>query len=149
MTSTNLQEVARKLGLEMHVVHASTDRDFDTVFAQLDQLRAAALVIGADPLFSSRQELLAAQAVRHGMPACYQFREFAAAGGLFSYGSSFTGTFRSAAVYVGRVLRGEKPAELPVQQTTKVDLVLNLKTAKALGIAVPLPVIGRADEVIE
>jgi putative tryptophan/tyrosine transport system substrate-binding protein len=148
-TSKNLQAAARKLGLKMHVLHASADRDFDLVFAQLLQLRAAPLVIGADPLFSSHQELLAAETVRQGIPACYQFREFALAGGLFSYGSSFTGTFRSAAAYVGRVLRGEKPGELPVQQTTKVDFVINLKTARTLGISVPLPLIGRADEVIE
>ncbi len=148
-TSKNLQEAAGRLGLEMPVLNASSARDFENVFAQLARLRAAALVIGADPLFSSRQELLAEQAVRHGMPACYQYREFAAAGGLFSYGSSFTASWRAAAVYVGRVLRGEKPAELPVQQSTNVELILNLRTAKALGIVVPLPLIGRADEVIE
>jgi putative ABC transport system substrate-binding protein len=148
-TSKNLQAAASKLGLEMHVLHASAEHDFDAAFAKLVQLRAAALVIGADPLFSARQEQLAALAVRYAIPACYPFREFALAGGLFSYGSSFTDMFRTAAAYVGRVLRGEKPADLPVQQSTKVDLILNLKTAKALGIAVPLPLIGRADELIE
>jgi putative ABC transport system substrate-binding protein len=106
-------------------------------------------VIGADPLFTSRLEQLAALTVRHAVPAVYQFREFTAADGLMSYGGSLTDTFRAAGVYTGRVLRGDKPADLPVQQTTKVELFLNLRTAKVLGLEVPRTLVARADEVIE
>jgi len=148
-TTKNVHAAARSLGLEMHVLHASAERDFDTVFATLVQLRARALVIGADPFFTSRLEQLAALTVRHAMPTGYQFREFTAAGGLMSYGGSLTGTFDAAGVYTGRILKGDKPADLPVQQTTKVELFLNLKTATALGLTVPIPLLGRADEVIE
>ena len=148
-TTKNLHEAARSLGLELHILHASADRDFDAVFATLLQLRAGALVIGADPLFTSRLEQLAALTVRHAVPAVYQFREFTAAGGLMSYGGSLTDTFRAAGVYTGRVLRGDKPADLPVQQTTKVELFLNLRTAKMLGLEVPRTLVARADEVIE
>jgi putative ABC transport system substrate-binding protein len=144
-----LQGAARTLGLELHVLNASTESDFDGVFANLIQLRAGGLIIAADPLFTSRQEELAALALRHRIPAVYLTREFAAAGGLASYGGSVTDCYRLAGIYVARVLKGEKPSELPVQQATKVELVLNLKTANALGITVPLPISGRADEVIE
>jgi putative ABC transport system substrate-binding protein len=143
------QAVARTLGLDLHVLNASTESDFDGVFANLIQLRAGGLIIAADPLFTSRQEELAALALRHRIPAVYLTREFAAAGGLASYGGSVTDCYRLAGIYVARVLKGEKPSELPVQQATKVELVLNLKTANALGITVPLPISGRADEVIE
>jgi putative ABC transport system substrate-binding protein len=148
-TTKNLQAAARSLGLEMHVLHASAEGDFDAAFATLIQLRAGALAIGTDPLFTSRLEQLAALTVRHAVPTVYQFREFTAAGGLMSYGGSLTDTFRAAGVYTGRILKRDKPADLPVQQTTKVELFLNLKTAKALGLTVPIPLLGRADEVIE
>jgi putative tryptophan/tyrosine transport system substrate-binding protein len=140
---------AHSLGVELHVLNASSERDFDGVFASLIQLRAGGLVIGADPLFTSRSEQLAALALRHAVPTVYINRRFVTAGGLMSYGGSITDSYRLTGVYVGRILKGEKPSELPVQQGTKVELFLNLKTAKALGITVPLPLSGRADEVIE
>jgi putative ABC transport system substrate-binding protein len=137
------------LGLDLHVLNASAESDFDAVFANVIQLRAGGLVIGADAFFTSRQEQLAALALRHAVPAVYEYREFVAAGGLLSYGGSLPDSYRLAGVYSGRILKGEKPGELPVQQVTKVEMFLNLKTAKALGITVPLPLLGRADEVIE
>ena len=140
---------AHSLGLELHVLNASTERDFDGVFAKLIQLRGGGLVIGGQALFTSRIEQLAALTVRHKMPAAYQWREFAAAGGLLSYGSNVRDSYRLAGVYTGRVLKGDKPANLPVQQATKVELYINLKTAKLLGITVPLPLSGRADELFE
>jgi len=143
------QAAAQALGLQLHAVQASSDRDFDAVFDKLIQLRAGALVIGPDNLFTIHKEQLARLTVRHAMPAVYQYREFAAAGGLMSYGTSETEYYRLVGAYAGRVLKGDKPADLPVQQSTKVELFLNLKTARALGITVPLPLSGRADEVIE
>jgi putative tryptophan/tyrosine transport system substrate-binding protein len=145
----DLQAAARTLGLKLHVLHASSERDFDTVFASLVQLRAGGLVIGTDALFNSRSEQLAALTTRHAVPAVYQFREFVSAGGLMSYGTTVVDTYRPLGVYTGRILKGEKPADLAVQQATKLELIINMKTAKALGITVPLPLIGRADEVIE
>ena len=144
-----LQEAASILGLKLHVMQASTERDFDAVFAKLIQLRAGGLVIGSDPFFTSRSQQLAKLTVDHAVPAVYQFREFAVAGGLLSYGAAITDAYRLAGNYTGRVLRGDKPADLPVQQATKVEMIINLKTAKALGLNVPNPLIGRADEVIE
>jgi ABC-type uncharacterized transport system substrate-binding protein len=148
-TTRELETAARTLGLEFHVLHASSEREIDTAFATLVQLRAGALVIGADALFNSRSEQLAALTVRHRVPAIYQFREFVSTGGLMAYGSTVLDTYRPLGIYTGRILKGEKPAEMPVQQATKVELVINIKTAKALGLSVPLPLIGRADEVIE
>jgi len=145
----DLQAAARTIGLGLHVVHASIERDFDTVFETLLKLRAGALVIGPDPFFNSRSEQLGALTVRHAVPAIYQYPEFVAAGGLMSYGGSLTEAYRQVGVYTGRILKGERPADLPVQQTRKVELIINLKTAKALGIAVPLSLLGRADQVIE
>jgi putative tryptophan/tyrosine transport system substrate-binding protein len=144
-----LQEAASILGLKLHVMQASTERDFDAVFAKLIQLRAGGLVIGSDPFFTSRSQQLAKLTVDHEVPAVYQFREFAVAGGLLSYGAAITDAYRLAGNYTGRVLRGDKPADLPVQQATKVEMIINLKTAKALGLNVPNPLIGRADELIE
>jgi putative ABC transport system substrate-binding protein len=134
--------------VHLHVLHASTERDFDTVFATLDQLRAGALVIGADSLFSGRLQQLGALTLRHAVPAICPYRDFAAAGGLMGYGSTDI-LYRVVGAYTSRILKGEKPSELPVQQAVKVELVINLNTAKALGLTIPLPLLGRADEVIE
>ena len=147
--SRSMQAAARNLGLQLHVLHASTERDLDTAFASLAQLQAGGLVIGGDAFFVSRSEQLAALALRHAVPAIYQFRAFAAAGGLMSYGGDLMDAYRFAGVYTGRILKGEKPADLPIQQSTKVELIINLKTAKVLGLTVPLPLSGRADELIE
>ena len=147
--SSDMLSAARTLGLELHVLNASTEPDFNDVFAKLRQLRAGGLVIEADPFFISRNDLLADLTVRHAVSAIFQFREFAAAGGLMSYGGSLPEAYRLAGLYTGRILKGEKPADLPVQQATKVDLVINLKTAKTFGLTIPLPLLGRADEVIE
>jgi putative ABC transport system substrate-binding protein len=148
-TTEALQGAARKLALQLHVLRASTEREFDPAFASLIELRASALVIGGDQFFNSRMEQLAALALRHRIPAIYAVREFAAAGGLMSYGAALMDAYRMAGVYTGRILKGAKPAELPVQQSTKVELVINLKTAKTLGLTFPITLLGRADEVIE
>jgi putative ABC transport system substrate-binding protein len=145
----DLQAASRSLGLKLHILNASTERDFDPVFANLVQLRAGGLVVGGGAFFYPRSEQLAALALRHAVPTVYEGRAFVAAGGLMSYGGSLTDAYRQAGVYAARILKGEKPADLPVQQGTKVELYINLKTAKALGITVPLPLSGRADELIE
>jgi putative tryptophan/tyrosine transport system substrate-binding protein len=147
--SLDLQKAARALGLQVHLLQASTDQDFDTVFATLVKLRAGGLVISSDSFFFTRSEQLAALAAQHAVPAIFGFREFAAAGGLMSYGASVTDQHRTLGVYTGRILKGEKPSDLPVQQATKVELIINLKTAKALGIEIPPMLLARADEVIE
>jgi putative ABC transport system substrate-binding protein len=144
-----IQLAADSLGLELQVLNASSEDDFDAVFADLKHLRAGGLVISADSVFLRGMHQLATLTVRYAVPAIYQFREFAAAGGLMSYGPDIKESYHMAGVYTGRILKGEKPADLPVQQVTKVEMYINLKTAKALGITVPLPLSGRADELIE
>jgi ABC-type uncharacterized transport system substrate-binding protein len=145
----DLQAAARKLGLELHVVYASSERDLDTAFETMVRLGARALVIGVDPYFLSRRDKIAALAIRNAMPAIFFLREFAAAGALISYGPNLIDVYRLVGVYSGRILKGEKPADLPVLQPSKFELVINLKTAKALGLDVPWFLQQRADEVIE
>ena len=144
-----LQAAAPTLGMQLHVLNASTERDLDAAFATLAQLRAAALVIGPNLFFIAHVEQLAALALRHAVPAIFQYRPFVAAGGLMSYGANETDNYRLVGIYAGRILKGEKPADLPVVQSAKVELIVNLKTAKALGLNIPNTLIGRADEVIE
>jgi putative ABC transport system substrate-binding protein len=148
-TTKGVQAAARTLGLQLHVLHASAERDFDTVFATLGQLRAGGLVIGSDPLLNAQSDQLVALAARHAVPTIYQFREFVEAGGLISYGGSLAYLFHLVGVYSGRILKGDKPNDLPVQQSVKVELVINLKTAKALGLTVPQTLQVAADEVID
>jgi len=143
------QDAARRLGLELHVLHASGEHEFDAAFASSVQLRAGALAIGTDSLFFSRSRQLGALAFRHAIPAICPYREFPAAGGLMSYGTNNADQFRQVGIYVSRILKGEKPADLPVQQAVKLDLIINLKTAKALGLEVPMPMLMRVDEVID
>jgi len=145
----DMQAAAPVVGLQLHVLHASTERDFDAVFSTLGQLRASALVIAPDNFFYGHFKQLAAIALRHSMPLISQNRSLARAGALIAYGSSETEYYRLLGVYTGKILNGGKPSDLPVQQTTKVELTINLKTARTLGINVPLPLLGRADEVIE
>src|ERR1700745_1972838 len=147
--STSLQVAARTLGLELNVLKASTERDIDTAFAALIPLRVGGLAIVNDVFIITREEQLAALALRHRVPTIFQTRASVVAGGLMSYAGSASDAYRQAGAYSGRVLKGEKPADLPVVQSTKVELILNLKRAKALGITVPLPLSGRADEIIE
>jgi putative tryptophan/tyrosine transport system substrate-binding protein len=143
------QAAAATLGLQLSVLHASTEADLDRVFASFAEMRAGALAIDGDALFNSHTKLIAELAVRHSVPAIYESHQYVADGGLASYGGSITESYRLAGAYTGKILRGEKPADLPVVQSSKVELLINLITAKALGITVPLPLLGRADEVIE
>ena len=147
--STDMQTAAQTLGLQLHVLHARTERDFDTVFASLVQMRVGALVMNNGPLFLNRVEQLAALTVRHAVPAISAYREFTVAGGLMSYGGSLTEAYRLTGVNVSRILKSERPADLPVQQATKVELFINLKTAKTLGLTVPQSLRTTADDVIE
>jgi putative ABC transport system substrate-binding protein len=147
--SRDLLAATRILSRQLHIVHASTEGSLDAVFTSLSQRRTGGLVIAGDGLFVSRSEQLAGLALRHAMPAIFQFREFAAAGGLMSYGGNRTDQNHLVGVYAGRILKGEKPADLPVQRNTKVELIINLRTAKALGLTVPLALRARADEVLE
>ena len=147
--SRTVAAAARTLGLQVHILHSSTEGDFDSVFARFAQTGAGALVIGSDLFFTSRSERLAALGLRHAVPSIYQFREFAEAGGLMSYGGSITDWGHQAGIQTGRILAGVKPADLPVHQATKLELFINLKTAKALGVEVPATLLARADEVME
>ncbi len=144
-----VQEAARAKGVQLPILKASTEAEIDAAFASLVQLHAGALVVGSEPFLNSRREQIVALASRHAVPAIYQFRESAVAGGLISYGPSVTAAFRLVGTYTGKILKGAKPADLPVEQPTKFELVVNLKTATALGLTVPQSLLARADEVIE
>lgn len=143
------QVPARSFGLEIELLRSTNDSEVEAAFAAVTKLHVGGLVISADSFFFSRKERLAELASRHAVPAVFGFREFAVAGGLISYGASPTDQHRIVGLCIGRILNGEKPANLPVQQPTKVELIVNLKTAKSLGVNIPLPILGRADEVIE
>jgi putative ABC transport system substrate-binding protein len=145
----DLQAAARTLGLQLIVLNASTDHDLETAFAGFSQRNVGAVLVTNSTLYNRRTEQLAALAARHALPAIYPYREYTQAGGLMSYGSSLGYLFHQMGVYAGRILKGEKPADLPVQQITKIDLVINLKTAKALGLTIPETLLATADEVIQ
>jgi putative ABC transport system substrate-binding protein len=145
----NLKDAARALGLQLHFLRASTAAEIDTAFEGLAVSGADALIVSTDPFFVSRKDQIVALAARQAIPATYEWREFVVAGGLMSYGSDLVDGYRQAGVYTGKILKGDKPVDLPVQQAVKIELVINLKTAKALGLTIPLPLAGRADEVIE
>ena len=145
----DLQDTARAFGQQLFILRASTESDIETVFSSLAQHQVGGLVIGADAFFFSRRDQFVGLATRSSIPTVYPWREAVVTGGLASYGSSITDAYRLAGIYIGRILKGDKPANLPVQQSTKTELVINLKTAKVLGIAIPNTLVGRADELIE
>jgi ABC-type uncharacterized transport system substrate-binding protein len=145
----DVEKAARAIDQQVRILHATSERDFETAFASMVQTRIGALIVGADPFFSSQRNHLIALTARERIPAIYEWREYAEAGGLMSYGSDLAEGYRQVGLYAGRILKGEKPADLPVVQSTKVEFVLNLKTARSLGLTISLPLLGRADEVIE
>ncbi len=145
----SLEEPARALGLQLHMLHASAERDFDATFETLRQLRPGGLVIASDTFFATHSERLADLTIRHALPAIHQSRDFAVAGGLMSYGGSFVELHRQAGIYTGRIIKGDKPADLSIQQVTKVELFINLKAAKTLGVTFPRLLLGRADQIID
>jgi len=147
--SRQIQAAARTIGQRVHILNVSSENDFEPAFATLDQIRAGGLCVQGDTFFNSRREQLVALAAHHSIPTVYAFRDYAAAGGLMSYGTSLRDAYRQVGVYAGRILNGEKPADLPVQLSVKVELAINMSTAKALGLTFPLSLLGRADEVIE
>lgn len=152
-TSENLSQqvvvAERTIGQRVHILNASTEHDFDPAFATLDQIRAGGLCVQGDTFFNGRRKQLVALAAHHSIPTIYAFRDYALAGGLMSYGTSLWDAYHQVGIYAARILNGEKPADLPVQQSVKVEFIINLKTAKALGLTFPLSLLGRADEVIE
>ena len=145
----DVQEAARAKGVRLHILKAGTESEIDAAFASLVQGQAGGLLVTTDPFLGSQRELILTLAARHAVPAMYEFREYTLAGGLISYGTNFTAIFRQVGIYVGRILKGAKPADLPVVQPTTFELVINVKTAKALGLTVPPSILSRADEVIE
>jgi putative ABC transport system substrate-binding protein len=145
----SVQDAAAAVGRQLVTADAANEGEFDAAFQSLVQQRASAVLVAASPLFTSRRDHIVALAAHHAMPAMFQFREFAEAGGLVSYGANIAEAYRQAGIYVGRILKGEKPSELPVMQPTKFELVINLKTAKAIGLTIPPAVLAIADEVIE
>ena len=149
LETTSLRDAAHALGLQAHVLQASTPSEIDTAFGTLVEVRAGALVVAGDSLFTSRRNQIIALAARHAVPAIYIYREFASAGGLMSYGTDLADSYRQLGRYTAKILKGARPADLPVQQVVKLELVINLKTAKALGLTIPATLLARADEVIE
>jgi putative ABC transport system substrate-binding protein len=147
--SRQVQEAERTIGQRVRILNASSENDFEAAFATLDQIRAGGLCVQGDTFFNSRREQLVALAAHHSIPTAYAFRDYAAAGGLMSYGTSLRDAYRQVGVYAGRILNGEKPADLPVQLSVKVELAINMNTAKALGLTFPITLLGRADEIIE
>jgi len=145
----DVHAAADPLGLRLHVLQAATEADIENAFAGFTQLKAGVLVIGPDPLFTANRKMLAELSLRYSVPTIYEYQEFAEAGGLMSYGGNNKDSYRTAGIYTGRILKGEKPEDLPVQRVTKIEMVVNLKTAKALAVNIPLTLLGRADEIIE